>query len=133
MTGVNIKAIGNADIATASNGSYHVTIPIKITRRGRRKAVTLPDGTAFTRMGQRPHTHPAGVGPGASVAGTAGVRQGKEPVRGCRAGRDGPGLRQPDGESHHPGTGHRGRHPGRGIAEPRHIVRSRVRHAIAVG
>ena len=47
MTGVNIKAIGDADIATASNGSYHVTIPIKITRRGRRKAVTLPDGTAF--------------------------------------------------------------------------------------
>ena len=44
MTGVNIKAIGDADIATASNGSYHVTIPIKITRRGRRKAVTLPDG-----------------------------------------------------------------------------------------
>jgi len=40
-------AIGDADIATASNGSYHVTIPIKITRRGRRKAVTLPDGTAF--------------------------------------------------------------------------------------
>ncbi len=47
MTGVNIKAIGDADIATASNGSYHVTIPIKITRRGRRKAVTLPDGTTF--------------------------------------------------------------------------------------
>lgn len=47
MTGVNIKAIGDADIATASNSSYHVTIPIKITRRGRRKAVTLPDGTAF--------------------------------------------------------------------------------------
>ena len=47
MTGVNIKAIGDADIATASNGSYHVTIPIKITRRGRRKAVTLPDGSAF--------------------------------------------------------------------------------------
>lgn len=47
MTGVNIKPIGDADIATSSNGSYHVTIPIKITRRGRRKAVTLPDGTAF--------------------------------------------------------------------------------------
>jgi hypothetical protein len=47
MTGVNIKAIGDANIATASNGSFHVTIPIKIRRRGRRKAVTFPDGTAF--------------------------------------------------------------------------------------
>ncbi len=47
MTGVNIKPIGEADIATSSNGSYHVTIPIRITQRGRRKAVTLPDGTAF--------------------------------------------------------------------------------------
>ena len=46
MTGVNIKPIGDADIATSSNGSYHVTIPIKIIRRGRRKAVTLPDGTS---------------------------------------------------------------------------------------
>ena len=26
MTGVNIKAIGDADIATASNGSYHVLL-----------------------------------------------------------------------------------------------------------
>ncbi len=47
MNEIKIKAIGEADIVSASNGSLNVTIPIKITRRGRRKAVTLPDGTAL--------------------------------------------------------------------------------------
>ena len=47
MNEITIKAIGEADIVSASNGSLNVTIPIKITRRGRRKAVTLPDGTAL--------------------------------------------------------------------------------------
>jgi hypothetical protein len=42
-----IKAIGESDVAVASDGSLHVTVPIKITRRGRSKAVLLPDGTAF--------------------------------------------------------------------------------------
>jgi hypothetical protein len=47
MNEIKINATGNADLVTASNGSFNVTIPIKITRRGRRKAVTLPDGTAL--------------------------------------------------------------------------------------
>jgi len=42
-----IKAIGESDIAVASDGSLHVTVPIKITRRGRSKAVLLPDGKVF--------------------------------------------------------------------------------------
>ncbi len=46
MNEIKINATGSADLVTASNGSFNVTIPIKITRRGRRKAVTLPDGTA---------------------------------------------------------------------------------------
>ncbi len=44
MNEITIKATGDADVVSASNGSLNVTIPIRITRRGRRKAVTLPDG-----------------------------------------------------------------------------------------
>ena len=47
MNEITIKATGEADVVSASNGSLNVTIPIRITRRGRRKAVTLPDGTAL--------------------------------------------------------------------------------------
>ena len=47
MSEITIKAIGDADLVSASNGSLNVTIPIKITRRGRRKVVTLPDGSAM--------------------------------------------------------------------------------------
>jgi hypothetical protein len=46
MNEITIKATGDADVVSASNGSMNVTIPIKIIRRGRRKAVTLPDGTS---------------------------------------------------------------------------------------
>ena len=47
MNETKIKAIGESDVAVASDGSLHVTVPIKITRRGRSKAVLLPDGAAF--------------------------------------------------------------------------------------
>jgi len=47
MSEISIKAIGDADVVSASNGGMNVTIPIKITRRGRRKVVTLPDGSAM--------------------------------------------------------------------------------------
>lgn len=47
MNEIRIKPTGDADMVSASNGSFNVTIPIKITRRGRRKAVTLPNGTAM--------------------------------------------------------------------------------------
>lgn len=47
MNEIKINATGSADLVAASNGSFNVTIPIKITRRGRRKAVTLPDGSAL--------------------------------------------------------------------------------------
>jgi hypothetical protein len=47
MSDITIRAIGEADIVTTSNGALHVTIPIKITRRGRRKVVKLPDGSAM--------------------------------------------------------------------------------------
>ena len=46
MNEITIKATGKADVVSASNGSMNVTIPIKIIRHGRRKAVTLPDGTS---------------------------------------------------------------------------------------
>ena len=47
MNEIKIKADGEADVVVASDGSLNVTFPIKITRRGRRKAVMLPDGTDF--------------------------------------------------------------------------------------
>ena len=40
MNEITIKATGEADMVSASNGSMNVTIPIKIIRRGRRKADT---------------------------------------------------------------------------------------------
>lgn len=46
MNEITIKATGETDVVIASNDSMNVTIPIRIIRRGRRKAVTLPDGTA---------------------------------------------------------------------------------------
>ncbi len=48
MNEIMIHTTGNADVVSASNGSLNVTIPIRITRRGRRKAVTLPDGTPLS-------------------------------------------------------------------------------------
>lgn len=47
MRDITIKTVGGADIATASDGSFNITIPIKISRRGRRKTITLPEGTAL--------------------------------------------------------------------------------------
>ncbi len=47
MNDISIKTTGDAELVTASNGTFNVTIPIKINRRGRRKAVTLPDGSAL--------------------------------------------------------------------------------------
>jgi hypothetical protein len=47
MNEIKIKAAGEADVVVASDGGLNITIPIKINRRGRRKAVMLPDGTAF--------------------------------------------------------------------------------------
>ena len=45
MNEIKIKVAGEADVVVASDGSLNVTFPIKITRRGRRKAVMMPDGT----------------------------------------------------------------------------------------
>ena len=47
MNEVQIRAAGKASLVTASDGSINLTVPIRIIRRGRRKAVTLPDGTAM--------------------------------------------------------------------------------------
>jgi hypothetical protein len=44
MNNIQIQPNGAADVVAASNGSLHLTVPIKITRRGRRMAVRLPDG-----------------------------------------------------------------------------------------
>jgi hypothetical protein len=135
MNEITIKATGEADVVSASNGSLNVTIPIKITRRGRRKAVTLPDGTALqprawdnelTQMQQA-------LVRGLSMAGHPGVGQSTESRRGGRDGGDGQGLPQPDGEPHHSRAGHRGCHLGRVTARPRHLVRSGIGDAITVG
>lgn len=46
MSDTRINPIGQPDVITASISSLTISIPIKITRRGKRKAVTLPDGCA---------------------------------------------------------------------------------------
>ncbi|WP_018952687.1 hypothetical protein [Thioalkalivibrio sulfidiphilus] len=42
-----IDKTGQAEVITASDGSLTVTVPIRIKRRGSRKAVALPDGSAM--------------------------------------------------------------------------------------
>ncbi|CAI8796592.1 conserved protein of unknown function [Methylococcus capsulatus] len=46
MNEILIDKTGQPDVITASDGSLTVTVPIRIKRRGSRKAVTLPDGGA---------------------------------------------------------------------------------------
>lgn len=41
-----IDKTGQPEVITASDGSLTVTVPIRIKRRGSRKAVTMPDGSA---------------------------------------------------------------------------------------
>jgi hypothetical protein len=47
MNETKIKSNGDPDVAIASDGSLHIIIPIKITRRGQSKVVMLPDGNVF--------------------------------------------------------------------------------------
>jgi hypothetical protein len=44
MSEIRIDRTGQAVPVAASGGSLTVTVPIRIKRRGLRKAVTLPDG-----------------------------------------------------------------------------------------
>ena len=44
MTEILIDRTGRPEAVAASDGSLTVTVPIRIKRRGLRKAVTLPDG-----------------------------------------------------------------------------------------
>jgi hypothetical protein len=49
MSEILVARTGHAEVITASDGSLTVTVPIRIKRRGLRKAVTLPDGDAEPR------------------------------------------------------------------------------------
>lgn len=44
MNEILIDKTGQPEVITASDGSLTVSVPIRIKRRGSRKAVTLPDG-----------------------------------------------------------------------------------------
>jgi hypothetical protein len=44
VSGILIDRTGRPEVIAASDGSLTVTVPIRIKRRGLRKAVTLPDG-----------------------------------------------------------------------------------------
>lgn len=47
MSDIRIDQNGAADLIAASNGSLTVSLPIKLVRRGKCMAVTLPDGTTI--------------------------------------------------------------------------------------
>lgn len=47
MNEILIQPTGSSEVVEASNGSVNVITPIKITRRGRRTAVALQDGTTL--------------------------------------------------------------------------------------
>ena len=46
MNGILIDKTGQPEVITASDGSLTIAVPIRIKRRGSRKAVALPDGSA---------------------------------------------------------------------------------------
>jgi hypothetical protein len=46
MNEILIDKTGQPEVITASDGRLTVTVPIRIKRRGSRKAVALPDGSA---------------------------------------------------------------------------------------
>ena len=88
MSEITIKAIGDADVVSASNGSLNVNIPIKITRRGRRKVVPPPEGSTMPPgfLNQRTNTHSEGKGRGGRYLRGGGTEQGGD--EGC-LGQDG--------------------------------------------
>ena len=47
MSDKRINEFGTPDVIPASDGSMTVSLQIEIRRRGKRKAVTLPDGSAM--------------------------------------------------------------------------------------
>ena len=47
MSDIRISRDGEPDLISASNGSLTVSLPIKLIRRGKCMAVTLPDGTTI--------------------------------------------------------------------------------------
>ncbi len=47
MSDIRLDQNGAADLIAASNGSLTVSLPIKLIRRGKCMAVTLPDGTTI--------------------------------------------------------------------------------------
>lgn len=47
MSDKRISQVGAPDVISASDGSLTVSLQIKIRRRGKRKTVTLPDGSAM--------------------------------------------------------------------------------------
>ena len=47
MSDARISWIGTPDVIPASDGSLTVSLQIEIRRRGKRKTVTLPDGSAL--------------------------------------------------------------------------------------
>ena len=47
MSDIRISQDGDPDLISASNGSLTVSLPIKLIRRGKCMAVTLPDGTTI--------------------------------------------------------------------------------------
>ena len=49
MSEILIDRTGRPEVIAASDGSLTVTVPIRIKRRGLRKAVTLPDGDSVSR------------------------------------------------------------------------------------
>ena len=75
MSEILIDRTGQPEVIAASDGSFTVTVPIRIKRRGLRKIVTLPDGGSVpaTSLGHHADTTPTGARPRASVAGVAGI------------------------------------------------------------
>lgn len=130
-----IDKIGQPDVITASDGSLTVTVPIRIKRRGSRKAVALPDGSAVQPRpwDDTPTPIQLRARPRPPLAGDGRVRRGAHAFRGGRARGDGSGLCEPDGEPHHPGAGHRGCDPRRNLAAGGDPVRSGVGDATVVG
>lgn len=122
MSDIRIQKTGEPDIVEASDGRLTLSVPIQIKRRSGRKLVTLPNGkTAPVRpWGVAPTSIQLALARGHSWLAMLESGEAKSLKEiATREGIDNSYVSRMVNLTT-AGTRHRGGHPGRRIAEPRH-------------
>ena len=121
MSDIKIQKTGEPDVIEASDGRLTLSVPIQIKRRSGRKLVTLPNGETVKARPWDTATTPLQM---ALARGhrwltmlESGEAKSLKEIAALEGGDNSYVSRMVAG------TGHRGRHPRRRTAEPRHVVR----------